>query len=99
MAMSKNTVRTRTKRMRRQMTAAGKSVRFSTADVLRSLTNGAAKRVDALAQAVGDDSRAAKRKLSVMLNRAKRAGYLKHQARERTWALTAKGKALIQRSA
>ncbi|MGH7649271.1 MAG: hypothetical protein ACREND_14230 [Gemmatimonadaceae bacterium] len=94
------------KRPRRRMTAAGKTVRFSTIDILNSLARGAVKRVDALAQAVGDESRDGRRKLSVMLNRAKRAGHLKHTPTKKsgrgsggTWALTAKGAATLMRDA
>lgn len=81
-------------------TRATKSIRFTTPRMLRALASlGRGAVAGQIARKLGDDSRDGRRKLSVMLNRAKKFGLVKHTptgnsgaGSRGTWSVTAAGR-------
>ena len=79
---------------------AAKSTRFTTPRMLKAIASlGAGAVAGDIAKKLGDDSRDGRRKLSVMLNRAKRFGLVKHTANGNSgagsrgsWSVTAAGR-------
>lgn len=79
-------------------TLATKSVRFTTPRMLKAIASlGAGAVAGDIAKKLGDDSRDGRRKLSVMLNRAKKFGLVKHTGNSGagsrgSWSVTAAGR-------
>ena len=94
MAMKRTSGRTRPVR---------KSIRFTTGRMLKAIASlGQFAVAGKIANKLGDDSRDGRRKLSVMLNRAKKAGLVKHTATGTygagsggKWSITAGGRKVL----
>ena len=68
-----------TKRTNNRTQRAKKPIRFTTPRMLRAIASlGRGAVAGQIARKLGDDSRDGRRKLSVMLNRAKKLGLVKH---------------------
>lgn len=78
----------RTNRTRR----ATKAIRFTTPRMLKAIASLGGAVAGKIATKLGDDSRDGRRKLSVMLNRAKKLGLVKHTPRDGMWSVTAAGR-------
>lgn len=80
-----------------------KSIRFTTERMLKVIASlGSSAIAGEIASKLGDDSRDGRRKLSVMLNRAKKAGLVKHTPTGKrgsgsrgSWSITTGGRKVL----
>lgn len=85
---------------------ANKSIRFTTTRMLKVVASlGRVAVAGEIARKLGDDSRDGRRKLSVMLNRAKKFGLMKHAptgnsgaGSRGTWSIAAGGRKFLARA-